>query len=178
MFWFIHERCWTDLLQISHHVLLVGPEYAAEEFYYLLIVQVVNTFNHAWQQQLHRQVKISVKFICYIKKNTNRVKSLNIKNKQTKRNSKLKLRPTSSCALLQELLYNLCLAVVAVVFSHHCAEFAKLPEEAVFVLDVAELSGQGAAGAGFGRRGRRQSGAAGAAGAASLRSWWQNETEQ
>ena len=44
---------------------------------------------------------------------------------------------TSARALLQKLLNNLRLGVVAVVFSHHCTELSKLSEEAVLVLRVA-----------------------------------------
>lgn len=54
-------------------------------------------------------------------------------------------RLTSSRAFLQELLYDLSLGVVAVVFSHRGAELTELPEEAVLVLGVTELLGEGAA---------------------------------
>ena len=58
------DKSWTtDLLQITDHLILVGSEYAAEEFYNLLIVEVINTFYNAWQEQFHCQVKISVELI-------------------------------------------------------------------------------------------------------------------
>lgn len=44
--------------------------------------------------------------------------------------------PTSTGALPQELLDDLRLGVVAVVFGHGGAEFTELSEEAVFVLGV------------------------------------------
>lgn len=53
----------TDLLQISHHVVLVASERAAEEFNDLLVVEVVDTLHDAWQEQLHCQVQISVELI-------------------------------------------------------------------------------------------------------------------
>lgn len=74
--------------------------------------------------------------------------------------------PTSTCALPEELFNDLCLDIVAVVFCHHGTELAKLSEEAVLVLAVTQLGGQGAALADIGRgRGRPR-----AAGAASFRS--------
>lgn len=58
------ENIWiTDLLQIAHHVVLVASKDAAEEFYDLLVIEVVDTFYDAWQEQLHRQVKVSVELI-------------------------------------------------------------------------------------------------------------------
>lgn len=61
---FMHENIWiTDLLQIAHHVILVASEYAAEEFHDLLVIEVVDTFYNAWQEQFHCQVKISMKLI-------------------------------------------------------------------------------------------------------------------
>lgn len=53
----------TDLLQVPHHVVLVGPEYAAEEFDDLLVVEVVDALDDARQEQLHRQVQVSVELI-------------------------------------------------------------------------------------------------------------------
>lgn len=53
----------TDLLQIANHRVLVALENAAEELHDLLVVQVVDTFHDAGQQQLHRQVQISVELI-------------------------------------------------------------------------------------------------------------------
>lgn len=53
----------SDLLQVAHHLFLVTSEYAAEELHDLLVVQVVNTFDDAGQEQLYRQVKISVELI-------------------------------------------------------------------------------------------------------------------
>lgn len=58
---------------------------------------------------------------------------------------------TSTCALPEELLNNLCLNVVAVVFCHHGTEFTKLSEETILMLRVTKLCGQGAALAGLGR---------------------------
>lgn len=58
------ENIWiTDLFQIAHHGILVTPEYAAEEFYNLLVIEVVDTFYDAWQEQFHGQEKISVELI-------------------------------------------------------------------------------------------------------------------
>lgn len=57
-----HNRS-TDLLQISHHVILAAAEHAAEEFDDLLVVEVVHALHHAGQQQLHRQVQVTVEFI-------------------------------------------------------------------------------------------------------------------
>lgn len=59
----LQESFGTDLLQISHHVVLVASENAAEEFDDLLVVEVVNTFYNAWQEQFDGQVKISVELI-------------------------------------------------------------------------------------------------------------------
>lgn len=53
----------TYLLQIAHHVILVASEYATEEFHDLLVVEVVDTFYDAWQEQLYRQIKISMELI-------------------------------------------------------------------------------------------------------------------
>lgn len=53
----------TDLLQIAHHVILVAPEYAAEEFYNLLVIEVVDAFHNTRQEQFHSQVKIAVELI-------------------------------------------------------------------------------------------------------------------
>lgn len=58
---------------------------------------------------------------------------------------------TSSCALPEELLNSLCLDIVAVVFCYHGTQLTKLSEEAVLVLRVTKLGGQGAALAAFGR---------------------------
>lgn len=58
------ENIWiTDLLQIAHHGVLVASEYAAEELYDLLVIEVVDTFYNARQEQLHCQVKISMELI-------------------------------------------------------------------------------------------------------------------
>lgn len=58
------ENTWmTDLLKIAHHCILVAFEYAAEELYDLLVIEVVDAFYDAWQEQLHCQVKISVELI-------------------------------------------------------------------------------------------------------------------
>lgn len=58
------ENMWlTDLLQIAHHGFLVASEYATEEFYDLLVVEVVDTFYNTWQEQFHCQVKISMELI-------------------------------------------------------------------------------------------------------------------
>lgn len=53
----------TDLLQIAHHVILVAIEYATEEFDDLLVIEVVDTFYNAWQEQFHCQVKIPMELI-------------------------------------------------------------------------------------------------------------------
>lgn len=53
--------------------------------------------------------------------------------------------PTSTCALPEELLDNLCLHIVAVVFCHHGTEFPKLSEETILMLEVTKLCRQGAA---------------------------------
>lgn len=53
----------TDLLQVSHHVVLVASEYAAEEFYDLFVVEVVDAFYHTRQEQFDCQVKISMELI-------------------------------------------------------------------------------------------------------------------
>lgn len=53
----------TDLLEIAHHCILVAFEYAAEELYDLLVIEVVDAFYDAWQEQLHGQIKISVELI-------------------------------------------------------------------------------------------------------------------
>ncbi len=61
---FLCLNIWTtDLLQIAHHVILVASEYAAEEFYNLFVIEVVDTFHDTWQEQLHCQVKISMELI-------------------------------------------------------------------------------------------------------------------
>lgn len=58
------ENIWiTDLLQIPHHVILVALQYAAENLYYLLVIEVVDAFYNAWQEQFHRQEKISMELI-------------------------------------------------------------------------------------------------------------------
>lgn len=58
------DNMWiTDLLQIAHHVILAAFKYAAEELYDLLVVEVVDTLHDARQEQLHRQVKISMELI-------------------------------------------------------------------------------------------------------------------
>jgi len=60
----MYDSCQTtDLLQIAHHGILVASEYATEEFYNLLVVEVIDTFYDAWQEQLHCQVQISMEFI-------------------------------------------------------------------------------------------------------------------
>lgn len=51
------------LLQIAHHCLLVTPEDAAEELHNLLVVQVVDALDDAWQEQLHCQVQIPMELI-------------------------------------------------------------------------------------------------------------------
>lgn len=60
----MRENMWiTDLLQIAHHVILVAIEYATEEFDDLLVIEVVDTFYNAWQEQFHCQVKIPMELI-------------------------------------------------------------------------------------------------------------------
>lgn len=53
----------TDLFQVTHHLVLVTVQYAAEEFDDLLVVEVVNAFYYAWEEQLHGQVEISFKLV-------------------------------------------------------------------------------------------------------------------
>lgn len=55
----------TDLLQVADHLVLVAFEYTAEELYDLLVIEVVDAFYDAWQEQLHREVQISVELICH-----------------------------------------------------------------------------------------------------------------
>ncbi|KAG7217139.1 hypothetical protein INR49_027680, partial [Caranx melampygus] len=43
------------LRSISHHVILVASEYAAEKFHDLFVVEVVDTFYHTRQEQFHCQ---------------------------------------------------------------------------------------------------------------------------
>lgn len=53
----------SHLLEVAHHLFLVTPENAAEELHDLLVIQVVDTFDDPGQEQLYRQVKISVELI-------------------------------------------------------------------------------------------------------------------
>lgn len=53
----------SDLLQVSCHIIWVAVKNAAEKLHNLLIVQVVDTLNNTWQQQLHCQVHVTVETI-------------------------------------------------------------------------------------------------------------------
>lgn len=98
----------------------------------------------------------------------NRRFQTNIQQQKSAEAHKQTHRPTSSWALPEELLNDLCLGVVAVVFCHCGTQLSELSEEAVLVLRLTQLGRQRAALAHFSGR-RRRSGAEG--GAAGLRSW-------
>lgn len=155
------------LLQIAHHYLLVAPEDAAEQLHDLLVVQIVDALDDAWQKQLHCQVQIPVELIW----RPGKVSFSFIlwgESWTDLRPQALKL--TSARAFPEELLYDLRLGIVTVVLRHHGAQLAELSEKAVLVLGVTELRRQAAALAHFGRRCRRSwawtraGGGAGAAG--------------
>ena len=53
----------SDLLQVSRHIIWVAVKNATEKLHNLLIIQVVNTLNNTRQQQLHREVHVTVETI-------------------------------------------------------------------------------------------------------------------
>lgn len=88
----------TDLLQVADHLILVAFEYTAEELYDLLVIEVVDAFYDAWQEQLHREVKISVELICHKEKKCFRA---TFSSRDQASNKSTHLRPSPSSGTFQ-----------------------------------------------------------------------------
>ena len=59
-----NSLCHIALFQVFNHLIKVGVEDDAEALDELLVLQVVDGFDHAWQQQLQQQEYVAMETTC------------------------------------------------------------------------------------------------------------------